>query len=108
MLINISFGFLGLYILFIAGIYAAKVDWLCAIVGGFLHYFMLVAFLLMAAEAIHLYLKLVVVLGIPPILKNRYILKSSLIAWSKLLSATRLPKLLLFFPSIQLSLSLLL
>ena len=36
---------------------------LCAIVSIMLQYFMLVVFMTMAAEAINLYLKLVVVLG---------------------------------------------
>ena len=56
---------------------------MCAVAGGLLHYFMLVSFLLMAAEAINLFLKLVIVLGVPPILKERYVLKAALIAWSE-------------------------
>ena len=56
---------------------------MCAVAGGFLHYFFLVTFFLMAAEAINLYTKLVIVLGIPSFIKNRYVLKASLISWSE-------------------------
>ena len=44
---------------------------------------MLATFFLMGAEAISLYLKFVVVLGIPEFLDNRYVLKGTLISWSK-------------------------
>ena len=56
---------------------------LCAIAGFFLHYFLLVAFFMMAAEAINLFINLVIVLGIPQWLNNRYVLKAGLIAWSE-------------------------
>ena len=81
--------------MFIISLQAVRSEEFCAFVGGLLHYFMLVTFFLMGAEAINLYLKLVVVLGIPPILKNRYVLKATLIAWSK--SHIRLLRLVLIF-----------
>ena len=58
-------------------------DELCAVVGGLLHYFLLVTFFLTAAEAVNLFVKLVVVLGAPYFIKNRYVLKAALISWSK-------------------------
>ena len=55
---------------------------ICAAVGFLLHYFFLVTFLNMAAEAVDLYMKLVIVLGrnIP-----HYALKASIISWGKIL-----------------------
>ena len=55
----------------------------CAVAGGLLHYFLLVTFFLMSAEAISLYTKLVIVMGIPDVIKRRYILKATLISWSE-------------------------
>ena len=55
----------------------------CATAGALLHYFLLVAFSMMAVEAINLFMKLVIVLGIPQWLENRYVLKAGLIAWSE-------------------------
>ena len=69
--------------MFLVGLYATEPEPLCAVAGGLLHYFMLVTFFLMGAEAISLYLKFVVVLGIPEFLDNRYVLKGTLISWSK-------------------------
>ena len=85
LLINLSFGLLGIYIMFIICLVVAgkEQDVLCAVVGGILHYFLLVTFFLMAAEAVNLYIKLVVVLGAPYFIKNRYVLKVALISWSK-------------------------
>ena len=56
---------------------------MCAIAGGLLHYFLLVTFFMMAAEAVNLYTKLVIVMGVPDIIKNRYVLKAALISWCK-------------------------
>ena len=86
LLMHLSFGLLGIYVMFIICFLMAddKVpDALCAIAGGLLHYFLLVTFFLMAAEAINLYTKLVIVLGVPSVIKNRYVLKAGLISWSK-------------------------
>ena len=73
--------------LFIVCLMAVKQEVVCAIAGGLLHYFLLVTFFLMAAEAVSLYAKLVVVLGVPDIIDNRYVLKVSLISWGKSCSA---------------------
>ena len=85
LLLNLCFGLLGVYIMFIVSSVATSPLELCAVAGGLLHYFMLATFFLMGAEAINLYLKLVVVLGIPELFKQRYVLKAALVAWSKLL-----------------------
>ena len=57
----------------------------CAVAGGLLHYFLLATFFLMTAEAINLYTKLVIVIGVPYFIKNRYVLKAALISWSELI-----------------------
>lgn len=69
--------------MFIVSSFSFPVPQLCATSGALLHYFLLVAFFMMVAEAISLFLKLVIVLGIPHWLKNRYVLKAALIAWSE-------------------------
>lgn len=81
LLISLSLSLIGLYITFIAAIYGTKVIQICAAVGFLLHYFFLVTFLNMAAEAVNLYMKLVIVLG-----KNipHYALKASIISWGKI------------------------
>ncbi len=83
---NLCFGLLGIYILFIICLQATRNEYVCAVAGGLLHYFLLASFFLMAAESINLFVKLVIVLGIPPIIKNRYVLKAALISWSKTIS----------------------
>ena len=54
---------------------------LCAMVSITLHYFMLVVFMVMAAEAVNLYMKLVVVLGHSI---SHYVIKVTVICWGKL------------------------
>lgn len=82
LLINLCAGFLGIYVMFIVGYHSTQVDVLCAIAGGLLHYFMLATFAIMAAEAVSLYINLVAVFGWNRV-KRHYILKTSLISWSK-------------------------
>ena len=84
LLLNLCFGLLGIFVMFIISAQAATWNkYVCAVTGGLLHYLLLASFFLMAAEAINLLVKLVVVLGIPSIIKNRYVLKAGLISWSK-------------------------
>ncbi len=85
LLVNLCLTLLGLYIMYIISLHATGNQYVCAVAGGLLHYFMLAAFLAMAGEAVSLYTKLVMVLGVPPIIKNRYLLKTCLIVWSKYL-----------------------
>ena len=59
-------------------IHSPPVPGLCAAMGALLHYFFLVTFMVMAAEAIHLYIKLVVVLGTAI---EQYILKATITCW---------------------------
>ena len=54
---------------------------LCAIVSIMLHYFMLVVFMVMAAEAVFGYMKLVIVFGQ---CISYYIIKVTVICWGKL------------------------
>ena len=54
---------MGLYIAFIVSIHTSSVVGVCAVSAAILQYFFLVTFMVMAAEAINLYMKLVVVLG---------------------------------------------
>ena len=79
-MINLSFGFLGIYLSFILSFFAPPVPGLCVFAGMLVHYFLLVTFLVMAAEAINLYILLVVVIGVKI---QHCVLKSMLIAWSK-------------------------
>ena len=69
-----------MYVVFICATHSTAVPALCAIVAVLLQYFFLVAFMLMAAEAINLYLKLVVVLGDKI---EHFVLKAGVISWSK-------------------------
>ena len=81
LLLNLCFALLGLYISFIFSIHSSSVPPLCAIVSIMLHYFMLVVFMVMAAEAVNGYMKLVVVLGHNI---SHYVIKVTVICWSKL------------------------
>ena len=81
LLLNLCVALLGLYIFFIFSIHSSSVPALCAIVSIMLHYFMLVVFMVMAAEAVNLYLKLVVVLGHNI---SHYVIKVTVICWGKL------------------------
>ena len=80
LLINLCLALIGLYVTFIFAIHSTPVIGLCAFVAAALQYFFLVSFMIMAAEAISLYMKLVVVLGrnIP-----HFVMKATLISWGK-------------------------
>ena len=80
LLLNLCFALLGLYLTFIMAIHSPPVPGLCAAVGALLHYFFLVTFMVMAAEAISLYAKLVVVLGSKI---DSFVLKSCLVSWGE-------------------------
>lgn len=79
LLILLCFGYLGIYIMFIISFYATVTPALCVLSGAILHYFMLATFILMAAEAINLFLKLVIVFSTVEF----YVAKAAIIAWSK-------------------------
>ena len=66
--------------MFICAIHSTPIPALCAVVAALLQYFFMVTFMIMAAEAIDLYMKLVVVLGKG---MQNYVLKAALISWSK-------------------------
>ena len=83
LLLNLCLALLGLYVAFIFSVHSSGVVVLCTIVSVVLHYFMLVVFMVMAAEAIHLYMKLVVVLGRTI---SHYVFKATIICWSKLMN----------------------
>ena len=80
LLLNLCFALLGLYIFFILAIHTTAVTGLCMLVAALLQYFFLVTFMAMAAEAINLYMKLVVVLGSKI---SYYCLKSVVVCWGK-------------------------
>lgn len=81
LLINLCFALLGLYLTFFLAAQGNKIStFLCAVVGALLHYFLLVVFFIMAAEAIDLFIKLVIVLGSTI---QHYLTKAVIIAWSK-------------------------
>ena len=80
LLLNLCFALLGLYISFIFSIHSSSVPPLCAIVSVMLHYFMLVVFMVMAAEAANGYMKLVIVMGRSI---SHYVIKVTVICWGK-------------------------
>ena len=80
LLLNLCFALMGLYITFIIAVHSKGIPGLCAVVGAVLQYFFLVTFMVMAAEAIHLYIKLVIVLGSKI---QHYILKATILSWGK-------------------------
>ena len=83
LLINFCFSLLGIYTTFMISSRVTKYVIICSIAGAGVHYFMLVTFFLMAAEALDLYVYLVIVIGIPSFFKNRYALKAALLSWSE-------------------------
>ena len=76
----LRFALLDLYLTFIMAIHSPPVPGLCAAVGALLQYFFLVTFMVMAAEAVHLYIKLVVVLGMRI---YNFVLKATIISWGE-------------------------
>ena len=80
LLLNLCFALMGLYITFIIAVHSTRVPGLCAVVGAVLQYFFLVTFMIMAAEAIHLYMNLVIVLGIKI---QHFVLKATILSWGK-------------------------
>ena len=80
LLLNLCVALLGLYITFVFAVHSSGAPPLCAMVSILLQYFMLVVFMVMAAEAINLYLKLVVVLGYTITL---YSMKAAIICWGE-------------------------
>ena len=81
LLVNLCIALIGMYVTFIMGVHSTGVPVLCAIVGAMLQYFFLATFMIMAAQAIDLYYKLVVVVVGGKI--NFYVLKATLLCWSK-------------------------
>ena len=80
LLLNLCFALLGLYFFFILAIHSTVVTELCMLVAALLQYFFLVSFMAMAAEAINLYMKLVVVLGSKI---SYYALKAAIVCWGE-------------------------
>ena len=81
LLVNLCFALLGLYLTFFLAAQGSKITtFVCAVVGALLHYFLLVVFFVMAAEAIDLFIKLVIVLGSTI---QHYLKKAVIIAWGK-------------------------
>ena len=80
LLINLCVALLGLYITFLLAGQVTSVKGLCGFISALLHYFMLVFFGWTAAEAVNLYIKLVIVLG--DTIEN-FVLKAALIVWCK-------------------------
>lgn len=80
LLMNLCFALIGLYVTFIMAIHSNFDVGFCAFVGALLQYFFLVTFLIMGAEAINLYMKLVIVLGSNI---HHFIWKVMIVCWSK-------------------------
>ena len=82
LLINLCLALTGLYIAFIFAVHSQSVSGLCALTAAVLQYFFLVTFMVMAAEAINLYMNLVIVLGKKI---HRFVLKATILSWSEYL-----------------------
>ena len=80
LLLNLCFALIGLYITFIFAVHSRDVPGLCAVTGAVLQYFFLVTFMVMAAEAINLYMNLLIVLGQKI---SHFVLKATITSWSK-------------------------
>ena len=80
LIVGLCFALLGLYITFIISAHSTTVPDLCVMASALLQYFFLAAFLIMAAEAINLYMKLVIVLGSG---FQHYTLKAMIVSWGK-------------------------
>ena len=81
--IQLCLALIGLLIVFVAGIYQTDVFAGCVVVAVLIHYFTLVAFVLMGAVAFLLFLKLVT--DFDNCTKKRIVI-TSLICWRKLYS----------------------
>ena len=84
LLVNLCLALVGLYAIFIVSTVSTGVPVLCALASALLHYFFLVVFFWMAAEAIHLHRKLVTVFK-PDIKWYLYIAMA--VCWGMLIGA---------------------
>ena len=80
LLLNLCFALIGLYVTFIFAVHSRDVPGLCAVTGAVLQYFFLVTFMVMVAEAINLYMNLVIILGRKI---NHFALKAIILSWSE-------------------------
>ena len=79
-LLNMSAALLALYLVFIVAGHVTGVVPLCGLLAALLQYLMLALFGWMAVEAVHLYIKLVVVLGAG---MRHFVLKAAALVWSE-------------------------
>ena len=79
--LNLCFALCGLYVTFMIAGYSTKHPFICAVSAALLHYFFLVTFMIMASEAINLYMNLVIVIGGRI---GHYVLKATIISWGML------------------------
>ena len=82
LLLNLCLALSGLYIAFIFAVHSQTVPGLCVLTAAVLQYFFLVTFMVMAAEAINLYMNLVIVLGKKI---HHFVLKATVLSWSEYL-----------------------
>ena len=87
LLLNLCFALVGLYVTFIISTVSTSVPVLCGVVSALMHYFFLVVFFWMAAEAIHLHRKLVTVFK--PDITN-YLFIAMAICWGRLVHLERI------------------
>ena len=80
LLLNLCFALMGLYITFIFAVHSRDVPVLCAVIGAVLQYFFLMTFMVMAAEAINLYMNLMIVLGRKI---NSFVVRATILSWSE-------------------------
>lgn len=82
MLLNLCGSFLAIFVVFIASSVAPPVHALCSLLSALLHYTLLAYFFWTAAEAIHLYIKLVQVFE-TRWLHRHYVAIAMAVCWGK-------------------------
>ena len=80
LLLNLCFALMGLYVSFIIALHSKDVTGLCVFIAAILQYFFLVTFAVMTAEAVNLYMNLVIVLGGKI---HRFVLKVTILSWGQ-------------------------
>lgn len=77
-LIHLCIALLILYVVFICGIVATRIQYACMVVAALLHYLVLVTVMWMGVEARHMYVMLVKVFKSE---RSRFVIKAALVAW---------------------------
>ncbi|XP_071482413.1 uncharacterized protein [Diadema antillarum] len=77
-LVHLCFALLALYIVFVCGIVATRIEYVCMGVAAALHYLVLVTIMWMGVEARHMYVMLVKVFKSE---RSKFVIKAACVAW---------------------------